>query len=120
MFGFIIKSVIVLSIIAGILFIAGPKIKYLNSSGSFSISDLTNVSSISAHLKNIDVTGLSNQLSQSLDSLVTHKGNSPVVLGVQIADTSLDAVVNLIRNLPPDELNQIKSYVCQPATPSAK
>jgi hypothetical protein len=45
-----------------------------------------------------------------LDSLVTHPDpNSPVVLGVKISNDSLSTVVDVIRSLPPDQINQIKS-----------
>jgi hypothetical protein len=57
-----------------------------------------------------------------LDSLVTHPDpNSPVVLGVKISNDSLSTVVDVIRSLPPDQINQIKSALCTPvSTQSAK
>ena len=87
---------------------------------AFSLPKLTDIGSVSGSLKSLDMAGIGRRLSQSLDDLVSHDSHSPVVLGVQITDTSLDTVVNLIRNLPPDQFNQIKSFVCQSATPAAK
>ena len=120
MFGFLIKTIIIFVIIAGIIFFVAPKLKNIKSVSGFSLPKLTDIGSVSGSLKNLNLAGFGSQLSQTLDKLVTHPNQSPVVLGVQITDNSLDAVVKLIRNLPPDQFNQIKSFVCQPATPSAK
>lgn len=61
------------------------------------------------------------EVSQSLDSFISHSNsNSPVVLGLKISDTSLDTMLSVIKNLPPNEVAQIKNYICAPATPSSK
>lgn len=120
MAGFVFKIVLFFALVASILFFSAPKLKNYKSQANLSLPRLTDIGSVSSSLKNIDMAGFRKQLSGALDNLVTHSDRSPVVLGMQISDNSLDTVVNLIRNLPPDQLSQIKSYICQPATPSAK
>jgi hypothetical protein len=72
-------------------------------------------------LKDSDFSGLGNKLSDSLDSLVTHSGSaSPVILGVKITNDSISALVDIIQKLPPDQTNQLKEFLCSPATPSAQ
>jgi hypothetical protein len=74
-------------------------------------------------LNKITQTGISQlgpQLSGALDSLVTHPNrNSPVVLGLKVSNDSLNAVVDLIQRLPPDQIAQIKNTICSPASPSS-
>ena len=72
-------------------------------------------------LDQADFSGVGNQLSASLDTLVTHSGAaSPVVLGVKITSDSISALVDIIQKLPPDQTNQLKDFLCNPATPSAQ
>lgn len=60
------------------------------------------------------------RLSEALDSLITHPNrNSPVVLGLKVSNDSLNAIVDLIQRLPPDQIDQLKNSICSPATPSA-
>jgi hypothetical protein len=79
-----------------------------------------NIASISGSLKNIDYGNLAGKISQSLDNLVTHPGRSPVVLGLEITNESLKTIANTLSGLPPDQLEQIKQYICQPSTQSAE
>jgi hypothetical protein len=60
-----------------------------------------------------------NEISQSLDNFIAHQNISPVVLGLKISDTSLDTLINVIHSLPPNEITQIKNYLCQPSSSSA-
>lgn len=72
-------------------------------------------------LDQVDLSGVGDKLSGSLDSLIVHSGTgSPVVLGVKITNESISALVDAIQKLPPDQTNQIKSFLCDPATPSAE
>jgi hypothetical protein len=119
MLGFLVKLVIIAAIVTGILFYVAPKLKSSKTQAGFTMPKLTDIKSVGSDIKNLNLAGIGQQLSQTLDNLVTHTNRSPVVLGVQITDTSLDTVVNLIRNLPPDQFSQIKSFVCQSASPSA-
>ncbi len=112
MFGFLLKIIVFLGIVVLLLFFVIPKLN--KSSPGLSLKNLTRV-------RDINIADATKKISQTLDNLITHGGTSPVVLGVKITDTSLDTLVNLVRNLPPDQLNQLKSFVCQPAaTSSAK
>lgn len=74
-------------------------------------------------LTKLTKTGISEvgpQLSSALDSLITHPNrNSPVVLGLKVSNDSLNAVVDLIQRLPPDQISQLKNSICAPASPSA-
>lgn len=78
-----------------------------------------NPSTLLESAKQIDFGQVSGQVSQGLDSLITSKTKSPVVLGIEITDTSLKTVADTLSGLPPDQLSQIKEYICQPATNSA-
>jgi hypothetical protein len=74
------------------------------------------VNNVRESIKNVDISGLGRRLGQSLDSLVTHQAGSPVVLGIEITNESLKTIGDTLRGLPPDQLQIIKDYVCQPAT----
>ena len=61
------------------------------------------------------------QLSETLDSLITHPGKvSPIVLGVDITNDSLNALVDVIQKLPSDQFSELKTVICTPASPSAQ
>jgi hypothetical protein len=79
-----------------------------------------NVDSVMSSVKSVDISSLSGKLSQGLDALVTHPGRSPVVLGIEITSESLKTIADTLSGLPPDQLEQIKQYICQPATESAR
>jgi hypothetical protein len=76
--------------------------------------------SVFSSAKKIDFADLGGKLSQGLDTLVTHPGRSPVILGIEITNDSLKTVADTLSGLPPDQLQQIKQFLCQPATPSAE
>lgn len=118
MFSFLLKIVIVAAVIAGGAFYLTQKdpqfiSKFASLRQSFSTPSL-------ASLKGVDATSLAQNLSASLDALVTHPDrNSPVVLGVKITNDSLNTLVNVIETLPPEQVDQLKQVICQPASPSA-
>ncbi len=72
------------------------------------------------HLTQTQLSGLGSQLSSALDGLVTHNRTSPVVLGLQVTNTSLNSIVDVIQRLPPDQINELKQTICSPATSSAQ
>jgi hypothetical protein len=78
------------------------------------------VDSVLSSVKSVDVSSISGKLSQGLDALVTHPGRSPVVMGIEITGDSLKTITDTLSGLPPDQLEQIKQYICQPATESAR
>jgi hypothetical protein len=117
MFGFLSKIILIALIVAGVGGLIYPR------RGSLSqIPKLSQVPAIfSQTVKHIDASKLSQNLSAALDNLVTHPDkNSPVVLGVKVTNDSLNKVVDVIYSLPPEQLGQIKTLLCAPASPSAK
>ncbi|OGD01354.1 hypothetical protein A3E17_04190 [Candidatus Amesbacteria bacterium RIFCSPHIGHO2_12_FULL_48_14] len=124
MFGFLFKIIIVALVVIGLYSVVSvrrgspPQIPSLSQITS--AAQATFSRQAFSGLKNIDTSNLGKNLSQALDSLVTHPDrNSPVVLGVKITNDSLNTVVNVIQGLPPDQVDQIKNLLCSPATSSA-
>jgi hypothetical protein len=115
MLGFLIKVAIFACLVAFIWFYAYPK--FTHSSVQNPISAVSNLKN---QLSTLDYKSTGQKLSAVLDSLVTHQAKSPIVLGLEITNESLVAIVDALQNLPPDQMNQIRQYICQPATPSAK
>lgn len=65
--------------------------------------------------REVDFKVVAQNLSTSLDNLVTHPDkNSPVVLGVKITNESIGKVVDVIQSLPPEQINEIKQAICAP------
>jgi hypothetical protein len=120
MLGLLIKLAIVVVVGLGIIKFAPSQFNNLSPGSAVSLPSEFDIRSVGENLKNVDLGGLGQKLSQSLDNFVTHEGNSPVVLGIAITDESLKTIGNTLRNLPPDQLQIIKNYICQPSTPSAK
>ena len=88
-------------------------------SGSF--KNLLNPQALQ-QLTRTDMANLGPQVSSALDALVTHQSSaSPVILGLQVTNQSLNTIVDIIQRLPPGQMTQLKSMICAPAaTPSAK
>lgn len=125
MFGFLLKLVVLVAVVGGIL--GTIYIKRGSLPDLPSISDLqSGISSIRSgqapeFTKNVNINGLTGQLSSALDSLVTHPNqNSPVVLGIKITNDSLNTLVDFIQNMPPEQSEQLKTLICSPASPSAQ
>ncbi len=128
MFGFLFKVLIVVVIVVGILTFVGVK------TGNLSLAtlphDLANLDfksvlsggmleNIKTQVSSVSGKQLTDNLSSSLDSLVTHANkNSPIVLGVKVTNESVGAVTDALMNLPSDKLDQIKNALC--ASPSAQ
>lgn len=125
MFGFLLKIAVVALLVVGIFSVISWR-----KSGSFRLPDPAQIISLVkmtfnrqavSKLKEVDTSGVGKSLSGALDSLVTHPGrNSPVVLGVKITNDSLDAIVNVLQNLPPDQYQQLQTLFCAPATSSSR
>lgn len=119
MIGLLLKLIIVCGVVIG-------GFSYLSNKNPHLITDLATAktkiqSGNFSQLADIDTNLVKNNLSASLDSLVTHPDkNSPVVLGVKVTNDSLNTLVDVIRQLPPEQVEQLKDVVCSPATPSAK
>lgn len=128
MLGFLFKILIVVVLVVGVLTYFGFKTGNLSLAtlphdlASFNVKSLfsgQNFDSIKAQLTGVNKEQLSENLSSSLDSLVTHASkNSPVVLGVKVTNESVGAVTDALMGLPSDKLDQIKNALC--ATPSAE
>jgi hypothetical protein len=112
MFGLIIKLVSVVVLGFGIAKFAPAQLRQFPPK--------IDIASVSSSLKNVDYSGIGQKISQSLDALVTHPGRSPVVLGIEITNESLKTIADTLSGLPPEQLQQIKEYICQPATASAE
>lgn len=114
MLGFLIKIVVFAGIFAaifGVIFLRRG-----------SVPNPTQIIADVKHgIATADVTSIVKNLGTSLDALVTHPDkNSPVVLGVKISNDSIGAIVNTLRSLPPEQINQIKNLLCAPpASPSS-
>ena len=125
MFGFLLKVGIIAAVVVGVFTLVSwrrtgqvrlPSARNLTLwvASSFNREALSKI-------KNVNMGSVSRNLSSALDSLVTHPDrNSPVVLGVKITNDSLNTVVDVIQNLPPDQVNQIKALLCTPATSSGR
>ncbi len=123
MFGFLFKIIIVVALVAGVggyLVIKRggsvadiPKL-VANLPKTFSVQNAPKLIT-SLNLKSIDTTNLGGKLSDALDALVTHPDkNSPVVLGVKVTNDTISTITDVIMKLPNDQLDQIRSIVCQP------
>ena len=122
MIGFLLKILIVTGIVVGVGWFAISKLggdpKSILSKGPGSLD----FKIILAPLAKINPKIIGSNISNSLDSIITHPDrNSPVVLGMKISNDSLDAVIKFIQNLPPDQVEQLKAAMCAPvASPSAQ
>lgn len=128
MLGFLFKILIVVVLVVVVLTYFGVKTGNLSMSSlphdlaSFNYKTLfsgQNFDNIKAQVSGVSKEQLSENLSSSLDSLVTHASkNSPVVLGVKVTNESVGAVTDALLGLPSDKLDQIKNALC--ASPSAE
>ncbi len=113
MFGFLLKMLVTVFLIGGIgLFITGRFSGQMPDIGS-----LGNVLNLA---KQVDVKAVSSNLSYQLDKLITHTDRSPMVMGIDITNKSLEAMVDSIRSLPPQELELVRKFVCEDASPAAQ
>ena len=115
MFKFLFKVAIIAGLAGFIGFYVYPKV-----TRSSLPNPLSAVSNLKNQLTNVDIKTTGQKLSAVLDSLVTHQSKSPIVLGIDITNESLVALVDALQTLPPDQMNQLKQYLCTPATSSAK
>lgn len=106
MFGFLFKIIIFGGIVAAV-FLGFTKYKI-------------DLNSLKSSATQVNISQLGGQVSGILDGLVTQNTKSPVVLGIEITNDSLKTIAETISGLPPDQLSQIKQYICQPATGSAQ
>jgi hypothetical protein len=113
-FGFLIKLAILASLAAVAWFVVIPKLTHSSVQNPISA-----VSNLKNQLSTLDYKSTGQKLSAVLDSLVTHQAKSPIVLGLEITNESLVAIVDALQNLPPDQMNQIRQYICHPASSSA-
>ncbi len=113
MFGFLLKIGLVAVIVAGVGGVAYTKKGNLPSPDTIKTE-------LAASIKNFDSKRVAENVSASLDTLVSNpSSNSPVVLGVKITNDSINSVVDTLQNLPPDQMAQIKSVICSAPTPSS-
>ena len=50
-----------------------------------------------------------------MDNIITHgNSGSPVVLGLKVTNKSLGAITDVLQKLPNEQLDQIRSVVCEP------
>jgi hypothetical protein len=116
MVGFLLKLLIIAAVISGI----GGYI-YIKKGSLPDLSAYTHPQTVISEFRKTPLTEWGNRLSIALDSLVTHPDrNSPVVLGTKIASDSLNAVVDTIQKMPPDQIKELQQFICAPATSSAK
>src|SRR3989304_7179678 len=106
MFGFLFKIIIVALVVIGLYSVVS--VRRGNPPQIPSLSQITSAAQATfsrqafSGLKNIDNSNLGKNLSQALDSLVTHPDrNSPVVFGGQNCKDSLKTVVDGIQGAPP-------------------
>lgn len=128
MLGFLFKVIVVVAIVVGVLSYVGFKTGNLSMAtlphdlASFNIKTLVSgevLANIKSQVAGVNKEQLSQNLSSSLDSLVTHASkNSPVVLGVKVTNDSVGAVTDALMGLPSDKLDQIKNALC--ASPSGQ
>lgn len=115
MFGFLLKVALVVVVVGGAFFYVSQK--------DFSFPQkIAAVRQFVTHpnlsfLKQVDTSALASNVSSTLDSIITHPDrNSPVVLGVKITNDSLNALVDVINQMPPEQVAQVKEIICQSAT----
>jgi len=121
MFGFLIKLVIVTTVIGGIVGYVAVKTKQSPKevvlSAQSQIESLAKPEKYQDMIKNIDTKVLLSKVGQTLDNLVTNQTkDSPVVLGLKVTNESLGVITDVLQKLPNDQLQQIRSVVC--ASPS--
>jgi hypothetical protein len=112
MFGFLLKIVLVVAIVVGVI--------GFTSSRSGSGLNLPDFGSLKSQATQFDVGTITQVLGSQLDQLVTHTDRSPMVMGIDITNQSLEAMVDTIRSLPEEDLRAVRQLVCEPATASAK
>jgi len=112
--GLLFKVTVFASLVAFIWFYAYPKITHSSVK-----NPISSVSELKSQLSGLDFKTTGQKLSAVLDSLVTHQEKSPIVLGIEITNESLVALVDALQTLPPEQMDQIRQYVCQPASASA-
>lgn len=122
MFGFLIKLVIVTTVIGGIVGYVAVKTK--QSPKEVVLSTQSRIESLAKPekyqdiIKNIDTKVLLSKVGETLDNIVTNQTkDSPVVLGLKVTNESLSAITDVLQKLPNDQLQQIRAVVC--ASPSA-
>lgn len=111
MFGFLLKLILTIVLVGGIVGFV-----YLRFSGQ--VANIGSVGNILDQAKNVDVKVVSQNLSSQLDKLITHTDRSPMVMGIEITNKSLEAMVDTLRSLPPEELQIVRQFVCEPASVS--
>lgn len=113
MFGFLLKMIVTALLVGGIgLFVTG---RFSNQ-----IPHIGGIGNILNQAKQIDIKAVSANLSYQLDKLITHTDRSPMVMGIDITNKSLEAMVDSIRSLPPQELELVRKFVCEDASTSAR
>ena len=112
MFGFLLKMVVMVAVIAAI----GGVIYLLRGNMPDPKSLLSDAKTA---VTTADTSVIWKNLSNSLDALISKPANSPVVLGIKVTNDSLSTVVDVIQKLPPEQISQIQAALCQPASPSA-
>ncbi len=126
MLGFLFKILMVTAIVAGIGWfvmnkkgVSFPKNMSEAKPGQVLSSLPLNKEAI-GNLKGMKLDQVVAQLSSTLDSLVTHggAGTGPVVLGVKVSNDSISTLVDVLRSLPPEQLDQLRLAMC--ASPSAE
>jgi len=111
MFGFLLKIVVMVAVVSAI-----GGVIYLRRGNIPNPQSL--LSEAKTAVQTADTSTIWNNLSGTLDSLVS-KPNSPVVLGISVTNDSLNKVVDVIQDLPPDQLSQIQSALCQTILPTS-
>lgn len=113
MFGFLLKFIVVVLLVGGIFTFAYPRI-------SGQTDKISTVSSLVGQVRSLDFKSVSQGFSSQLDQLITHTDRSPVVMGIDITNQSLEAMVDSLRSLPPAEMEMVRQLICQPASASAQ
>ncbi|OGD03019.1 hypothetical protein A3D85_00600 [Candidatus Amesbacteria bacterium RIFCSPHIGHO2_02_FULL_47_9] len=115
MLGFLAKIIIVAAVVSVIGYVVFIRRGSLPDFSLFAPDHL--LSNAISSVKKVDPKVLSQNVSDSLDKLITHPDkNSPVVLGVKITNESLNKLVDVIQTLPPDQVSQIKQAICATAS----
>lgn len=119
MFGFLFKVILVAAVVVGLVGVVYFKRGLpLPKNISQLTSQLPNQKTLLKGVKSLDVNQVGKQLSDALDSLVTHPDkNSPVVLGVKVTNDSISTLVDVVQKLPTDQLEQIKTAICASPLP---
>lgn len=121
MLGFLFKIVLVAAVVAiggYFLFIKNPDAikSVLSSKSELNVKSVLETKVLS-NFKKVSAGALAENVSKGLDSLVTHN-DSPVVLGIKISNDSLNSIIDFIKNLPPDQVNELKQVICAPVPTS--